>query len=444
MRVWLLAALMTTVAMAGCLSDEGDDEGMNGEESSANPAGIGIGTWAIISDSESGPEPSIGVAPTGELFTILSPLVYRSTDDGNTWENLGDPLEGLPNNDPDLAVDTDGTVWESRLYGTACNEVSVSQDLGDTWASNVAVCAGGGGDRQYVIPTQSGEAYLYWHDVPSLKQTAMKTTDYGATWLPLGIAESSTQAAFATGNSGWGGGGFWNQQTGSVFFTYSWNGGIQDNENLGSGPAYSITRDGGETFETVVAASYTQGSQTLGLALVTGAADDAGNIYLTWGESFDGDVAVFVVGSQDDGETWTEPVRVDAATTGKVFPVVMAGADGHIAVAYYEAYEQAFPDDVEGNWTVSMSWTGDFFAANPTFSKMGMSEMDVKTGPICISGTTCSANTPSNREFADYFDGVRLADGRVGLTYNLLTDGTGAMRNVYAATDADILGANPA
>ena len=63
-------------------------------------------------------------------------------------------------------------------------------------------------------------------------------------------------------------------------------------------------------------------------------ADDAGNIYLTWGESYDGDVAVYVAGSQDDGLTWTEKVRVDNATTGKVFPVVTAGADGRVAVAY--------------------------------------------------------------------------------------------------------------
>lgn len=433
MRGWMLAALLASLAFAGCMDDGGPTD-----DPEDDPIAMAetLDHWTIISASESGPEPSLGVTPDGILFTVLSPNVFRSSDDGVTWEDLGDPASTFPNNDPDLAVDVDGTVWESRLYALACNEVSVSRDLGETWSTNPVACTGPVGDRQYVIPTEGGEAYVYWHDLPTFQQTVMKTTDYGTTWIPQGSAEGLGNVFLATGSSGWGGGGFWNEATGSVFFTYSFNSGALDPASRPSGPGFSVTRDG-QTWQSGVASAYD--GTTLGLALVTGAADDAGNIYLTWGESYDGDVAIYVAGSQDDGVTWTDKIRIDPATTSKVFPVVMAGAEGRMAVAYYEAYEQAHPDDVEGNWTVNMTWTPDFFADDPEFRKVAMSTQDVKTGPICISGTTCTGN----REFADYFDGVRLPDGRVALTYNLLEDGDGALRNVYAVTGGDVLGARP-
>lgn len=394
---------------------------------------------SLVAPDDNGPEPSLGVTPAGHLFTNLGSNVYRSIDDGRTWQFMANPSAPMPNFDPDLAVDADGNVWESRLY-IGCAAVAVSQDDGERWSSNPAVCPLAGGDRQYVVPTTGGEAYLYFHQLPSFHQTATKTTDYGRTWLPTGPVESPDHLLFVNGGSGWGGGGFHNAATGSVFFTFSYNhepGGDQLTGTNGAG--YAVTRDGGATWETRKAADL-DGRQ-LGLGLVTGAADDAGNVYLTWGEALGDeadDLAIFVVASHDDGATWGTKVRVDSGAGSKVFPVIVAGEAGKVAVAYYEGSEAAFPDDMQGTWNVTLAYTSDFFGG-AAFSHGQMTSAPVKQGPICISGTSCT----SDREFADYFDAVRMPDGRVAVTYNLLEDGDGNLRNGFAMTSAPLLGPRP-
>lgn len=426
-----LALLLT----AGCLDD--------GKAPAATPDPVDpvlpqpfVLVESLIASDDAGSEPSLGVTPEGHLFTDLGSNVYRSVDDGRTWQFMADPSAPVPNFDPDLAVSVDGTVWESRLY-IACAAVASSQDDGETWASNPAVCPLAGGDRQYVVPTEGGEAYLYFHQLPTFYQTAVKTTDYGLTWLPTGPVEFPDHILLANGGSGWGGGGFYNQATGSVFFTFSYSHtGTTDQLQGVSGAGYSVTRDGGLLWDAGQAAQL-QGRQ-LGLGLVTGAADEAGNVYLTFGEALGDngeDVAIYVVASQDDGQTWGEKVRVDDGTGSHVFPVIVAGPSGKVAVAYYEGSENAFPDDMQGTWNVTLAWTNDFFGAG-NWSQGQLTSTPVKEGPICISGTTCTGN----REFADYFDAVRMPDGRVGVTYNLLEGGDGDLRNGFALTAQPILG----
>ena len=426
----LVPVLVTALVAAGCLSSPDADE----PTPPAVPGFTAVET--LVAADDAGSEPSLGVTPDGVLFTDLGSNVYRSTDSGRTWQFVADPNAPVPNFDPDLAVSVDGTVWESRLW-IGCAAVAASRDQGETWTSNPAVCPLAGGDRQYVVPTTGCEAYLYFHQLPTFYQTATKTTDCGATWIPTAPPEFPDHFIFVNGGSGWGGGGFYNAVTGSVFFTFSYNqepGGDQLTGTNGAG--YAVTRDGGATWTTRKAADLT--GQQLGLGLVTGAADDAGNVYLTWGEALGDDaddLAIYVVASTDDGESWGEKVRVDVGNGSKVFPVVVAGADGKVAVAYYEGSEPAFPDLMEGTWNVTLAWTEDVFAPLP-WSHGQLTSTPVKQGPICISGTTCTGN----REFADYFDAVRMPDGRVGVTYNLLEGGDGALRNGFALTAADLLG----
>jgi hypothetical protein len=432
MRQAPFVVLLAAATLAGCLDDSSAVPGAPGPA----PAERFVLVESLVASDDSGSEPSLGVTPEGLLFTNLGSRVYRSEDQGRTWALLADPGAPVPNLDPDLAVSLDGTVWESRLY-VVCAEVASSTDDGKTWFSNPAVCPLAGGDRQYVVPTLGCEAYLYFHQLPTFYQTATKTTDCGLTWIPTGPVELPDHFILVNGGSGWGGGGFYNHVTGSVFFTfsYSYTGG-SDQLTGASGAGFAVTRDGGLTW-TADQAALLDGRQ-LGLGLVTGAADDAGNVYLTWGEALGqegDDLAIYVAASQDDGRTWSDKVRIDSGTGSKVFPVIVAGAEGRVAVAYYEGSEAAFPDGMEGTWNVTLAWTTDFFGG-AAWTHGQMTSTPVKEGPICISGTTCTGN----REFADYFDAVRMPDGRVGVTYNLLVDGDGARRNGFALTADDLLG----
>jgi hypothetical protein len=326
-------------------------------------------------------------------------------------------------------------VWESRDW-LGCAGVAVSRDRGATWTSNVAACPGAGLDRQWVVPTTKGTAYLYAHQLPSFQQLAVKTTDYGTTWLPTTPPEGlMPHHLLVNEGSGWGGGGFWNAKTGSVWFTFTLETGTT--EGSGAQAGYSVTHDGGQSWTFAGAAALD--GQALGLGLVTGAADDAGNVYLTWGEASGDnqqDVAIYVAASRDDGATWLPKVRIDAGTGSKVFPELMAGADGHVAVAYYEGSKRAYPDEMDGTWNLTLAWTDSYFG-NATWQHDQLAA-DVKETPICISGTTCSGN----REFDDYFGIARMPSGQVAVTYNVLHK-PNPVRNAFALTREPLLGPRP-
>ncbi|MGB1697567.1 MAG: sialidase family protein, partial [Thermoplasmatota archaeon] len=242
MKQWFLITLFGLLALSGCLdNDSNGDTTPNGEATgNGYPGGAFLAQLGRVSDAEGGGEPSLGVTPDGVWYTNIFSNVYRSTDDGATWENLGDPNPGIPNNDPDLAVDMDGVIWESRLYALVCNAVSVSQDGGDSWTNSQAVCNLPVGDRQYVVPTRDCEAFLYWHQVPTFYQTVMRTTDCGNTWLPTGPAELPDGHLLVTEGSSWGGGGFYNQVTDSTFITYTRSPGIVATTQ--EAPGFSVTR----------------------------------------------------------------------------------------------------------------------------------------------------------------------------------------------------------
>lgn len=435
MRTLVALLLVGSAVLAGCAAPPVDTAAVDVPDVLPEP----LASVVTVIDPEGGRgEPSFGVMPDGTLFAIGrtdgaprgSPMVYRSVDNGTTWENLGAPTAPMPDNDPDITVDKDGTVWADSLT-LVSNSVAVSRDAGQTWSVNHLAMNAPVADRQYVVPTEGGEAYIYSHQLPTFQQMVAKTTDYGATWIPLGSSELGN-VIFATQSSGWGGGGFWNEATGSVFFTWSLGGGLLSDYTWR--PAFSVTRDGGATFEQ----GWVEGERgdRLGLSLVVGAADEAGNVYLAWGEADGDDVGIYYASSVDDGKTWSEAKRVDVGEGSNVFPTIAAGAPGKLAIAYYEADDAAFPDNVEGKWNVTLAWTDDALADAPVFEHAELSNGTVKEGPICISGTSCQGG----RQFLDYFTIRMLPDGRVGGVFNMLEElSEGKVLTVYAATRDPLL-----
>jgi hypothetical protein len=73
--------------------------------------------------------------------------------------------------------------------------------------------------------------------------------------------------------------------------------------------------------------------------------DYPGHLYMTW-EAWDGtQMDVYFSQSTDAGETWSDPVRVNDASSADQFqPSVATGPGGAVAVAFYDR-RQACPDD---------------------------------------------------------------------------------------------------
>lgn len=435
MRALPLLLVAGLLPLAGCVQEPTQPAALT--DALPLPAPLARVVSVIDPDGGQG-EPSLGVAPDGTLYANgRSPTapggrstgsVYQSTDGGATWARLATPTL-TPDFDPDLAVDVDGTIWFDTLW-LGCSSTATSRDAGKTWTTSPLACTPPAGDRQYVVPTKGGTAYIYSHSLPTFWQTVAKTTDYGRTWTPLGSAEG-IHVPLVAGNSGWGGGGFWNPVTDSVFFTYTW---FADDKWF---PAFSVTRDGGKTWDVVKLE--TAGGDAVGLSLVVGAADAAGNAYLAWAESHDDgkDMAVYLATSTDDGKTWSAPKRVDDASGSKVFPAIAAGAPGKVAVAYYESDEAAYPARAskDAAWNVTLAWTGDALADAPSWTRGTMSNATARHGPICPDGSTCQGN----RQFLDYFALEAMPDGRVASVWTSTDEVEGKTVNLFGATDAALL-----
>lgn len=432
-RALLLVALL--LPLAGCVQEPAQTAALDPPVDLLKPLARVV---SVIDPAGGRGEPSLGVAPDGTLYAngpgrnaagVNSGAVYASTDGGATWEKIATPTL-TPDFDPDLAVDVDGTIWFDTLW-LGCSSAASSRDGGKTWTTSPLACVPPGGDRQYVIPTKGGTAYIYAHSLPTFYQSVAKTTDYGRTWTPLGSAEGVGHHLLVNGGSGWGGGGFWNAATDSVFLTYSW---FEGDKWF---PAFSVTRDGGRSWEVVKLEN--AGGDRVGLSLVVGAADEAGNVYLAWAESHqDGkDMAVYLASSMDDGKTWSAPKRVDDGTGSKVFPAIAAGAVGRVAVAYYEAEEAAYPSKVgkESGWNVTLAWTADALSAGPSWTRGALSNSTARHGAVCPDGTACQGN----RQLLDYFALKAMPDGRVASVWTSTDDVEGKTVNVFAATDLPLL-----
>jgi len=193
--------------------------------------------------------------------------------------------------------------------------------------------------------------------------------------------------------------------------------------------------DGGATWTMTQAPN--AGGAELGLGLVTGAADAAGNDYLTWAEAKGDDTAVYLSVSRDDGVTWGKPVVVDADAGSKVFPEVVAAGPGHVAVAYYHSSAHGDPAKVPGSatWNVTLAWTHDALDTATQFRTATLSPHVLHEGPLCPDGTLCS----SDRRLLDYFALKTLPDGRVACVWTSTEDVSGKTVDVFGATTDAVL-----
>src|SRR5689334_21107050 len=111
-RVFPLVVLL--LFAAGCLSPAAPGTGSSSTDPTARPFSA---VNSLLSQSEGFGEPSLGVTPAGILLSDVGSNVYISMDGGSDCTNTGDHQmlgpsgQSVPNLDPDLAVDQDGTVW---------------------------------------------------------------------------------------------------------------------------------------------------------------------------------------------------------------------------------------------------------------------------------------------------------------------------------------------
>lgn len=188
----------------------------------------------------------------------------------------------------------------------------------------------------------------------------------------------------------------------------------------------AVSHDGGLTWATKTIATNTGDPAIFPVA----AFDAAGNAYLSWAGSRGSDQPweVYLARSLDGGDTWgAQPVKISAGGTN-VLPWLAAGAEGHVALAWYHADDSEHPEDVQGLWYVDFAESFDMHTAAPTVARARASPLPVHADDLSISGL----NGNADRDLLDFLQVGMDSQGRAHIAYaDDHTDGHDGHAHIY-------------
>jgi hypothetical protein len=336
-------------------------------------------------------------------------LNWRSDDGGRTWDYVG--LGGLnagPHSatstgfsDPDYAVDQAGTIYNVEI-NLVNNAVFSSMDDGQSYTlANPEVAPG---DRPWLAANEPGEVFLYIN----LPKQLWRSTDSGITWSLVG---QGAQVAIS-----------------AKPYTDPLN---PDDGLIGpaGGNGIAISGDDGRTWESFQGANLGQSQDFFDVMAV----DRAGNAYKVAAGGYNSPNDRTPSGTvtfnyfDREAERWgrTVSIPLPEGAGDALFPWIIAGDDGRVAVVYYYNLA-ADPNSFFIGAAYTLNGTGSMadcdgdgereFVA-PQFSVADATNgVPVHVGAICLSGTTCNASTNfvnGDRRLGDFFTVNFDADGRL-------------------------------
>jgi len=133
--------------------------------------------------------------------------------------------------------------------------------------------------------------------------------------------------------------------------------------------------------------------------------DTAGNIYILFSLRLGGATPthLYMMSSKDHGKTWSAPHQVDShGLNSNVFPTIVAGDPGRVAMAWYGSKSMDF-NDTKSLWSEMYSESVNALDAHPVFSqsRVNKNSIPVHAADICQAGTFCTL-TNGNRNLADF------------------------------------------
>lgn len=377
-------------------------------------------------------EPFLASSPHGGLYLSLphTRSLFRSDDRGASWKTLFDTRSGVGQpNDGDPA---DGAILDAGLGvlhwlgmgGPRQIPYQRSTDFGAHWSAPVSFSQAANPDRQWIVGDSAGNVVAVWVADKTIGQVMLRHShDNGSTWSdeqPI-TAESAYVGAPARG-----------ARNGEFFVPIE----------LLSGPnapclALARSRDGGRTWTVVPGIRYLGGlvglNQLAGPAIISFpflAVDDADNVYITYtvpsmlnayGSPLS-PVAVYLSRSLDGGDTWSPSMRISGGFHNGMYGWPVAGARGHVAIAYYED-RTGLSREVPSLWSTRLAYSEDADTSHPHFA-VGVVDAQAHVGTIC--------NECGDFSRLDHLGIAALPDGQVVIAWD--RDGPVNPRNVDVVT----------
>jgi len=393
---------IASVAVAACT--------VSGLASADSAAAPGFATSVVWSGGRHG-EPSLAVA--GSDVYVAEPasgdILYRSHDGGITFAPNRVATGG--SGDSDVAVDGDGAVYVSDLFGGGKSNgkilpVATSLDGGATFDHFAASTRSGSFDRQWTVAEGHG------HVVNVSRGGGIKafvSRDAAKTFSgPFDVDLAGTLGGPVT----------FSPDGSTLYMAYDADTDLRIAKSV----------DGGETWTTHHIADLGS-NPVLGfnsLIFPVAAVDELGTVSVVWvtGDPYSSTGPVWFTRSLDGGDTWLDPIAVSTQKS-VVMPWVVA-RNGHVDIAWYQSFDQLGDRGpelgaVDTTWDVMMAQSFDARSDAPTFSRSTLASA-VHHGSICVSGTGCrgpqslgyvNVPTPASREVLDFFEIALGADGNL-------------------------------
>jgi len=330
-------------------------------------------------------------------------LNWRSTDGGETWTYTGlagtgqgpHSLLSTGFSDPDYAMDQAGNLYNVEI-DLANDAVYKSTDDGQSWPIANPIVAPG--DRPWVTALEENEVFLY---VNSLPKSMQRTTDPNmVNWEKLPEPPVTSK---------------------SVPDPLNPDNGLIGPIGLGE---FAISGDDAHTWERYRFGPEGEegGRNILGKATQffgVVAADSAGNVYQAAAGGYtgasdtdpDGEVT-FTYYERETGRTNQEKINVPIPEGDALWPWIVAGDDGRVAVVWYQNLA-GDPDKFYIFAAVTHNATGKVQCSDgstkfepPQWTVQNVSGRPVHLGKICLSGTTCNADPDfesGDRRLGDFF-----------------------------------------
>mgnify|MGYP001585652281 CR=1 FL=1 len=423
MRAVAALALLLLAILAGCAESppaaEPVIEPVTARVRLDPPATLTFAPVQVLGTVTSGAEPSIAVAADGTLYVTTPLALWRSDDQGASWQGIGTPsciIGGLPvcpvedaaapetlkgGGDADLWVAPDGRVhWLGLFDGDNAIPYQVSEDKGATWSDVVDLAGEDSGDREWITGRADGTLFAAWRNFPAegdAKIRASRSYDGGASWEgPFDIANDTRQGGIAVDPS-----------SKALALAYDANGQL------------SVARsfDDGSTWESVLVSD----GPRLGHVFPVAAYDTNGTLYVIDARDFgEPDLPsnpavsnrptehpnLYLWVSHDKGATFTGGVQINTPGTTAWFPWIAAGGPGKIALTWYQN-DDGYPRGVGGDVYAMAAISLDADFPEPRFTVARMNPEPVHTGPECRETPQCT------RSLLDFFEVAIDPQGRL-------------------------------
>jgi hypothetical protein len=445
-RPVLLAILALAVVLAGCA--DGPSPGTSSPQTSTSaplpPPPAMLAAPKTMPSVMLGPgagEPNIAVAPDGTVYVTPIDHVYRSSDGGKSFTDLG-TTKTDGHGDGDIAVDSTGRVHWLGLFGKAgAIPYQSSTDQGQTWSKAIDLSSptfkttdGTGSDREWIDTTPDGWVYTAWRDSAQSGTIAFRASpDLGATWLKLvTISPDHLTGPLVHG-----------PVAGTAYIPFTVYDGAGDAPVVGSVAnnfhfEIAATADHGATWsvhpvlrpdQAAAMGPVDEGSAIFPVAAV----DDGGTVYMAWAvpQPTQGVQAprtvsrfgVYLTHSGDNGVTWSDPILVSDPAHVSLEPFLAAGAPGHLALVWYENTLGNPSDNVPDLWNVKLWESGDAdLGAAAHHQLVQLNGQPNHIGSVCTVGGGCLAG--GDRSLLDYFEVAIQPNGQPIATWSSSVGGT--------------------